>query len=302
MKRYQRISTTKNKIMTGCVSASLIGAMLSFGVPASANTSNSDPQDSNQVNTNTTKQSNPQDSGQANTDTTKQTENNSHDNQQLKKQAESDNDQNNSDIEKNNANENNNNSLDDYKKDEEERIEYGYRPNHWGDVAYTYENGTLTLLGNDSGGEGEISNNYLFDLTKRITENVQKIVINGPIKLPEESNDIFSNLPKLRSISGLNNVDASSLIIAENMFSNDPMLTSVDISGWDTDNLTVVKSMFSHDDSLVSINMNNIKTEKIGNLSGFISYDKNLTTVIGLDKLEATYAVFMNFLCPIYLK
>lgn len=216
MKRYQRISTTKNKIMTGCVSASLIGAMLSFGVPASANTTNSNHPDSNQVNTNTTKQSNPQNSGQANTDTTKQTENNS-------------------DIEKNNANENNNNSLDDYKKDEEERIEYGYRPNHWGDVAYTYENGTLTLLGNDSGGEGEISNNYPFDLTKRITENVQKIVINGPIKLPEESNDIFSNLPKMTSIN-LPNLETPRLSAGYWMFNNDDQLRYLNIPKLDLRN------------------------------------------------------------------
>ena len=76
-------------------------------------------------------------------------------------------------------------------------------------------------------------------------QKMRSLTIVSPMRITGDAMMFFGNNPKLEYIKGLENVNVSEVTGMNNMFADDPMLKSIDISSWDTSNTTSMISMFA---------------------------------------------------------
>ena len=135
------------------------------------------------------------------------------------------------------------------------------------------------------------------------TDEIETIKIeDGPIIFKGDASSLFANLPNLKKIEGLNNLDTTNVTSMKQMFANDPKLTSLDLSKFDTSNVTDMMGMFTNDSSLTSLDVSHFNTEKVTDMSYMFAQvdasnedDKpskdaapKLTEIKGLDKFDTT--------------
>ena len=133
------------------------------------------------------------------------------------------------------------------------------------------------------------------------TDEIETIKIeDGPIIFKGDASSLFANLPNLKKIEGLNNLDTTDVTSMKQMFANDPKLTSLDLSKFDTSNVTDMMGMFTNDSSLTSLDVSHFNTEKVTDMSYMFAQvdasnedDKpskdaapKLTEIKGLDKFD----------------
>ena len=132
------------------------------------------------------------------------------------------------------------------------------------------------------------------------TDEIETIKIDGPINFKGDASSLFANLPNLKKIEGLNNLDTTEVTSMKQMFANDPKLTSLDLSKFDTSNVTDMMGMFTNDYSLTSLDVSHFNTEKVTDMSYMFAQvdasnedDKpskdaapKLTEIKGLDKFN----------------
>ncbi|EOV2449548.1 BspA family leucine-rich repeat surface protein [Enterococcus faecalis] len=78
---------------------------------------------------------------------------------------------------------------------------------------------------------------------KERADLIEKIVFEGTVIAYENSNGVFSDLPLLTEIDGLDKLDVSRVTSMRDMFSGDSKLTTLDVSGWNTESITEIDSM-----------------------------------------------------------
>ncbi|WP_294891545.1 SLAP domain-containing protein [uncultured Lactobacillus sp.] len=133
------------------------------------------------------------------------------------------------------------------------------------------------------------------------TDEIETIKIeDGPIIFKGDASSLFANLPNLKKIEGLNNLDTTDVTSMKQMFANDPKLTSLDLSKFDTSKVTDMMGMFTNDSSLTSLDVSHFNTEKVTDMSYMFAQvdasnedDKpskdaapKLTEIKGLDKFD----------------
>ena len=135
------------------------------------------------------------------------------------------------------------------------------------------------------------------------TDEIETIKIeDGPIIFKGDASSLFANLPNLKKIEGLKNLDTKEVTNMKQMFANDPKLTSLDLSNLDTSQVTDMMGMFTNDSSLTSLDVSNFDTSKVTDMSYmFAQVDASndddmpstdaapkLTEIKGLDKFDTT--------------
>ena len=98
------------------------------------------------------------------------------------------------------------------------------------------------------------------------------------IFINEKMNSMFSDCQVLTSID-VSGWDTSNVTNMNSMFSDCKALTSVDVSGWNTSNVTDMNSMFYNCQVLTSIDVSGWDTSNVTNMSSMFSDCKALTSI-----------------------
>ncbi|MCT6846927.1 MAG: BspA family leucine-rich repeat surface protein, partial [Lactobacillus helsingborgensis] len=185
--------------------------------------------------------------------------------------------------------------------------------NTWEGVPFTFNNGVLSL--GEKGESYKIFNSenkeksYALD-TRDISisqnikginvDEIKEIDLNANIKIIGSANGLFKNLKNLATIKGSSNLDTSQVTNMEQMFSNCPKLTALDLSSLNTDNVTSYSSMFSGDAALTSVDLSSFKVAANTEMKDMFSSCSSLTKLtlgkdfkfidsIGLNNLSGTW-------------
>lgn len=110
---------------------------------------------------------------------------------------------------------------------------------------------------------------------------VTKIVFAGPVVLNANSRMAFLGATNLKTIEGLENVDASQVVDMSQMFRQSG-LTSIDLSSWDLSHVTDMSDTFSHDRALTSLKLGKT-TSAVTSMDEMLASDSALTSVDAAD-------------------
>ncbi|WP_294891543.1 BspA family leucine-rich repeat surface protein, partial [uncultured Lactobacillus sp.] len=173
--------------------------------------------------------------------------------------------------------------------------------NTWEGVPYTFNNGVLSL--GEKGKNYKIDNSgnkeksYALD-TRDISisqtikgvnvDEITEIDLNAPIAIIGSANGVFKNLKNLATIKGLSNLDTSQVTNMEEMFSNCPKLTTLDLSTFDTAKATSYSSMFSGDTALISVDLSSFKVATMTDMFNSCSSLTKLTLGTGFRFIGST--------------
>ena len=173
--------------------------------------------------------------------------------------------------------------------------------NTWEGVPYTFNNGVLSL--GEKGKNYKIENSgnkeksYVLD-TRDISisqnikgvnvDEIKEIDLNANIKIIGSANGVFKNLKNLAKIKGLSNLDTSQVTNMEEMFSNCPKLTALDLSSLNTDNVASYSSMFSGDTALISVDLSSFKVATMTDMFSSCSSLIKLTLGTGFRFIGST--------------
>lgn len=105
----------------------------------------------------------------------------------------------------------------------------------------------------------------------------------GGIKLTNSSsnynNDLFSDMPNLEDIKGLEYLDTSDLTNFDKMFDGDTNLKSLDLSSFNTSNAKSMYAMFRGCNSLTDIDLSSFKTGNVTDMESMFDGCKSLKTI-----------------------
>ena len=168
----------------------------------------------------------------------------------------------------------------------------------WTKGIYSYDKKTKTFTIR-LGKENKFNNHYAGDQEPPInpariawniddvnTDEIETINIDGPVIFEGDASLLFANLPNLKKIKGLNNLNTKEVTSMKEMFANDPKLTSIDLSNFNTSNVTDMMGMFFGDEALSTLNVSNFKTDSVEDMSYMFSDDSSLTKIDGLEKFN----------------
>ncbi|EOV2449530.1 BspA family leucine-rich repeat surface protein, partial [Enterococcus faecalis] len=114
---------------------------------------------------------------------------------------------------------------------------------------------------------------------KEHADLIEKIVFEGTVIACENSNGLFSDLPRLTEIDGLDKLDVSRVTSMRDMFSGDRNLTTLDVSGWNTANVIDMGSMFQCASSLTTLDVSEWNTANVKDMSFMFDNAPRLTTL-----------------------
>ena len=162
--------------------------------------------------------------------------------------------------------------------------------NTWEGVPYTFNNGVLSLgekgINYTIDNSGNKEKSYALD-TRDISisqnikginvDEIKEIDLNANIAITGSANGVFKNLKDLATINGLGNLDTSQVTNMEEMFSNCPKLTALDLSSLNTNNVASYSSMFSGDTALISVDLSSFKVAANAEMTDMFSSCSSLT-------------------------
>ena len=133
-------------------------------------------------------------------------------------------------------------------------------------------------------------------------ESITSINILGNVSIEGSMRYIFSALPNLTSITGLEKIDTSKVRTMDYLFgfSNRNVgeeheyvgcekLTSISIpSSWDTSNVVSLVATFAGCRGLTSLDVSNMNTSNVRRFTGTFGECSSLETITGLDKLDTS--------------
>ncbi|MDF7639783.1 BspA family leucine-rich repeat surface protein [Lactobacillus sp. ESL0791] len=162
-------------------------------------------------------------------------------------------------------------------------ISLRYNSGFDGDVAWSFDNGTMTFTG-----RGTLSSKQIQNLGVSAS-SITKIAFTGPanaIKLAANSAFKFAYLNKLTDIQGIGNLDATALVNISNMFNFDANLTNLDLSGWHTSSsLKYMSNMFATAYLTENSKLNSVKfgdnwdTSNVRDMSNMFYQDLVLSSI-----------------------
>lgn len=183
---------------------------------------------------------------------------------------------------------------------------YGYVNNHnaaigiqpaYPDIPRRYavlENGKMTLY-YDKEMNHRSGTVLLKDQWKYYAEEITECIID-PSFADLKQRDLrgfFEDLNKMKSISGIENLNTSEATDMSYMFDFCYNLTSLDVSGFKTDKVTTMRSMFSGCKSLTSLDVSGFKTDKVTNMM-LMFYNCSSLTSLDVSGFKTDNVVFMG--------
>ena len=183
-------------------------------------------------------------------------------------------------------------------------IQYG----KWYGADATFSQNTLTIKGNQSANIPQTSSNesanvasgFTDDLHNTLvtkTDQIQKVVIEGPVTVTGTLRSMFFNLPRLTTIEGLGNLDTFNVTDMSSMFADCPKLTTIEgLDQLDASNVTNMSQMFENCPGLKTIDLSKmtIGKKKLTNLSQMFMGCSQLTSLILPDKIDTSAVTDMQ--------
>ena len=183
-------------------------------------------------------------------------------------------------------------------------IQYG----KWYGADATFSQNTLTIKGNQSANIPQTSSNesanvasgFTDDLHNTLvtkTDQIYKVVIEGPVKVTGTLRSMFFNLPRLTTIEGLGNLDTFNVTDMSSMFADCPKLTTIEgLDQLDASNVTNMSQMFENCPGLKTIDLSKmtIGKKKLTNLSQMFMGCSQLTSLILPDKIDTSAVTDMQ--------
>lgn len=112
---------------------------------------------------------------------------------------------------------------------------------------------------------------------------VKQVVLDGPVQAPVNSSNLFAQLSNVTSFVNLQDLDTSQATNMSYMFTNNAstdgdVLTSLDVSNFNTSKVTDMTRMFG-DSNLLHIDLSNFKTANVTDMMSMFNGDKYLETI-----------------------
>lgn len=152
----------------------------------------------------------------------------------------------------------------------------------WGSVPWTFDKelGLVTVesgvLADDYNHSHKLKPWDLGQPLYRYRKNIKKIEFIGKLVVPEGSSkgfEMFTQLEELTTISGLSNLDTSSVRTMQFWFSSTPKLKSLDMSGFDTSNVRNMGNMFSSA-GMETLDLKGFDTSNVTNMENMFNRAK----------------------------
>ena len=183
-------------------------------------------------------------------------------------------------------------------------IQYG----KWYGADATFSQNTLTIKGNQSANIPQTSSNesanvasgFTDDLHNTLvtkTDQIYKVVIEGPVKVTGTLRSMFFNLPRLTTIEGLGYLDTYNVTDMSSMFADCPMLTTIEgLDQLDASNVTNMSQMFENCPGLETIDLSKMKIGKgkLTNLSQMFMGCYNLKQLVLPDSIDTSAVTDMQ--------
>ena len=112
------------------------------------------------------------------------------------------------------------------------------------------------------------------------------------IYAPEDSNNLFSSLMELQTIS-FNNFDTTNVTTMESMFDSCSKLTNIDVSSFNTSNVTDMNCMFNGCSKLTNIDVSSFNTSNVTNMFNMFEDCSSLTS-LGLTNFNTAKVTNMS--------
>lgn len=130
---------------------------------------------------------------------------------------------------------------------------------------------------------------------KELENSIKKIVIDGDVKANSDSSNLFSNLPYLESIEGLEKIDTSQVKDMSNMFYQDVKLNGeLSIGNWDTSTVEDMSGLFDHMTSFsTNLKIGGWDTSSVKDFNMIFNYMNSLET-LNLENWDTSGATDMS--------
>ena len=133
-------------------------------------------------------------------------------------------------------------------------------------------------------GKYKDDNGYLWDegigsLNTAFNSQLTQIIIDPGVIANQDSRSLFSDLIKLKTIQGLENLDTSRVTNMYEMFDGCSSLTSLDVSHFDTSQVTDMSHMFHNCMELTSLDLSHFDTSQVTNMLRMFQYCPSLTSL-----------------------
>ena len=183
-------------------------------------------------------------------------------------------------------------------------IQYG----KWYGADATFSQNTLTIKGNQSANIPQTSSNesanvasgFTDDLHNTLvtkTDQIYKVVIEGPVKVTGTLRSMFFNLPRLTTIEGLGNLDTFNVTDMSSMFADCPKLTTIEgLDQLDASHVTNMSQMFENCPGLETIDLSKMKIGKgkLTNLSQMFMGCYSLKQLVLPDSIDTSAVTDMQ--------
>ena len=118
-------------------------------------------------------------------------------------------------------------------------------------------------------------------LSEENPNKITKVVFDSSFKdaRPTSTHYWFYDQVKLKTISGISNLNTSEVTDMSYMFAFCSSLTSLDVSNFNTSDVTDMSFMFSGCSSLTSLDLSSFNTSKVTNMRWMFREDKEMTTI-----------------------
>ena len=155
--------------------------------------------------------------------------------------------------------------------------------------------GTLGTPGKYKDDNGYIWGEGIGSLNTAFNSQLTQIIIDPGVIANQDSRSLFSDLIKLKTIQGLENLDTSRVTNMYEMFWGCNDLTSLDVSHFNTSQVTNMSEMFDGCHSLTSLDISHFDTSQVTDMGFMFSFCKNLTSldVSHFDTSQVTDMMFM---------
>ncbi|MFK4894762.1 BspA family leucine-rich repeat surface protein [Lactococcus petauri] len=104
------------------------------------------------------------------------------------------------------------------------------------------------------------------------SSDIKKIIFNGQVKAPINSNKLFSGFTQLKEFENLTFLDTSQVTDMSYMFWNSRGLTALDLSSFNTSKVFTMSAMFLELENLTTLNLSNFDTSNVTTMSAMFEF------------------------------
>ncbi|BDR57011.1 BspA family leucine-rich repeat surface protein [Xylocopilactobacillus apis] len=154
-------------------------------------------------------------------------------------------------------------------------------------IWWKYESGTLTIYPHELNANLDTVSNGLTDPTipnvnwpwNDYLTQINKVVISSGVTSKNSLYGIFAGMKNLTQITGLTNLNTTSVTNMRYMFQNCSSLLNIDVSSFDTSLVDDMSFMFDQCSSLNTIDVTNFDTSQVISMYRMFHFDTNLKNI-----------------------